>query len=675
MSIQFNQISEGLTRSGSYFNPAADWTMLFWAKCPTVTGTDTNNLYVFGDPTYADSHIDIYFLTGGIKVTVFDGITASSIGAIAIDFEIWKSFALTYTSSTTTLTLYVNGVSVGTLVVNLATFVFPITDEYLFTDTAGEPELQGGLEIFNVRTWQNDLSAVQINTENFSNSAVVTASLLTDTPLTNDSDLTDDSGNGRNWTTVGSGGSRTSPTLISGSANTTSGVAVDLVTTPKTIIQNARASGTTVDLFFKITATVNQLVLGSFGFGQTGYTPNTRVFKASDLVAALFSPSNLPAQFLVSLSATREFYFKSVTNSSAANPAYLVLDVQEAPDNAVAIGDIFVNDDTEDFPLSILSATEDYVVKKFVEAIVAGESGCVLPNGTILLADDYNNLVVGYDRSFVEIASNSFGTLSHGAIRSNRALNKFYAAKAASPNSFVRIYDSLGAYAGIEYTLTAIVDIGPIATNNAGTLLYYADTSINSAEVRVWNLSTGVAGANLVANLASNYVIGDILVLPDDTLIVMYSKSGGSAVVVKHYSAAGATLNTYSIGTNDTTTARLAYGVGTPENFWAGTHDGDGGWVFQKIRVSDGVVLTTRLHAEFELGVYEGTASSNPPRFGASFSCPFLILTATDQPSFRSGLYQIVPGKRNDTLYDEDGTTEDVKIPEPSATSFMIGDE
>ena len=66
-------------------------------------------------------------------------------------------------------------------------------------------------------------------------------------------------------------------------------------------------------------------------------------------------------------------------------------------------------------------------------------------------------------------------------------------------------------------------------------------------------------------------------------------------------------------------------------------------WAFLKIRVSDGTVLTTRLHAEFEVGAYQAAVSASPvARFGASFSCPFWIVPTaitTTTTSGRRGIY------------------------------------
>lgn len=53
-----------------------------------------------------------------------------------------------------------------------------------------------------------------------------------------------------------------------------------------------------------------------------------------------------------------------------------------------------------------------------------------------------------------------------------------------------------------------------------------------------------------------------------------------------------------------------------------------------------------------------------------------VIVTVTNTllPVAGSGIYQLVPGKRNDTLWQSDGSTQDSKIPDPYIYAFLIGD-
>ena len=51
-----------------------------------------------------------------------------------------------------------------------------------------------------------------------------------------------------------------------------------------------------------------------------------------------------------------------------------------------------------------------------------------------------------------------------------------------------------------------------------------------------------------------------------------------------------------------------------------------------------------------------------------------VIVTVTNVAQVTGGIYKIVPGKRNDTLWNEDGSETIVKIPGPFGTGGYLGD-
>lgn len=688
MSVKFNVVDEGLTRSGSYFNPVADWTILLWGNVPTIT-VGYADLYVFGDASFNNSYICIYVTATGVFVDLFDGTTTSTLGPVTIDFEIWKSIAVTYASGTTTATLFINGVSVDTVIVNLSTFVFVETAEYLFTDTSADVTLQGEVEVFNVRTWQNDLSAAQITAESFSNTPVVTASLLTDTPLTNDTDLADDSGNGRNWTTVGSGSSLTSPTLVpTATANIAATSAYDIGTLPKTIIQNNRPSGTTLTKWYKLTPGLGEVLTYGLGNVIPGYAQSIGVYEGpaaapTTLLGGIVG-LNVPIQWPAE--AATEYFLRCLAIDSTDNPAFLVLDVRLHISTNVVAGDILVNDDSGGFPVAILSYSEDYVVKRFIQPFPAGEEGDVLPNGIMLLEDADNAQIKSYRSNFDNIANiaNPVGRIV-GGIRSNRGLNNFYIAYEDAPAA-VTVYtiDALGTtLSSLIATLTGTTSIGGMAASNNGGILYYAKAPANEP-IRTWNLTTNLAGANLLAAVP-NYQTKAILVLPDDSLLISYYR-GGIDTYVKHVDSAGVTLHTYNYGADNISNPRLSFWLNNLSFvIWLQRGSPNIGVMrFVRTQISDGVALFTRDHENFEGGVYQVDSASPPrARAGCSFSCPMFVLTASAQPEFRSGLYKIVPTASNagttklthDELYADNGEVVNAKIPDPFADIYLIGDE
>jgi len=106
--------------------------------------------------------------------------------------------------------------------------------------------------------------------------------------------------------------------------------------------------------------------------------------------------------------------------------------------------------------------------------------------------------------------------------------------------------------------------------------------------------------------------------------------------------------------------------IDNPNSFWVWTHlttAANATSVFQNIKVSDGSILTTRNHATYEIGAWQGLETATPTsRFGNSYSCPFMILR-TAPP----GLYVIVPNRRTDT-----NGTADVAIPTPTFKTALM---
>lgn len=688
MSVKFNQPDEGLTRSGSYFAPGSDWSILIWTNSRSYTAAQYGTLYYFGDGTYGTPYVAIYLDAAGITAEAFNGIATYGTITIAYDYEIWKSFALTYNSATTTLSLLINGVIVGTAVINLGIIVFPSNTEYLLTDTTGDTDLLGGIEVFNVMTFQSLLTATQITAQVFT-TTILTGTLLTFTPLTNDTDLADDSGNGRNWTTIGSGSSLVSPTLVpTATANIAATSAYELGSLPKTIIQNCRPAGTTLTKWFKCTPGLGEV--GMFGLGDTtpGYSVNTSVYEGpagapSPLlggISGLLVPTQWPSE------AATEYFIRALAVDATDNPAFLVLNLQLHISTPVLAGDILVNDDSPGFPVAILSASENYIVKRFIQPFPAGEEGDILPNGNMLLEDADGDQIKSFRANFNIIASipNPAGT-TVGSIRSNRGLNNFYVAYEDAPAA-VTVYTINGqgtTLSSLIATLTGTSAIGGMAASNNGGILYYAKAPANEP-IRTWNLSTNLAGANLLAAVP-NYQTRAILVLPDDSLLISYYR-GGIDTYVKHVDSTGVTLHTYNYGADNISNPRLCFWLNNLSFvIWLQRGSPNIGVMrFVRTQISDGVALFTRDHENFEAGVYQIDPASPPrARYGCSFSCPMFVLTASAQPEFRSGLYKIVPTASNsgsvklthDELYEDDGLTENVKIPDPFADIYLIGDE
>jgi len=425
-------------------------------------------------------------------------------------------------------------------------------------------------------------------------------------------------------------------------SNTTSTTAVVVTTLPYTVLQTDvnDTLGVTHTVWYKYTADSDDIVIGSFGFGDlTTYRPRVRVYIESggSPVAYLnIVTINKPVQFPVVDTETYYLSFESAGGNVAS--AELSLNIQNAPNLNAPAGSLLINDDTDGFPLVLLSSSTGAVLQ-YQYPFPAGEGGDVLTNGLMLVEDNDANTVVVYDTTFTAVTTHSMP--SGPRIRTCHGADKFYVARQTNP-VVVRIVDSTGALLATTHTLTGITTVIAAAAANDESILYLALNSAGSA-VKSWNLMTGTISSDLAAGLAG-YLIPDILVLADDTIIVAFVQQVFGTTQIRRYSAAGALLNTYNMGDSKMpagTLPRLAYSVDDPDSFWVWTHDlspdVEGISRFREVQTSDGTILTEVESTEYETGIYEPDTTATPiTRFGNSFSCPFFLIRA-DSPGSGGG--------------------------------------
>lgn len=375
-------------------------------------------------------------------------------------------------------------------------------------------------------------------------------------------------------------------------------------------------------------------VLGVFGFGDlTTYQPDVSLYAGVTAPLSIVSvgATNRPIQFATA--AGTDYYLRFVPNSGNPTPAVLTVNAQAAPSLSLT-GGIVVPDDT--FPLAaILSSSSDYAVLGF-RPFPPGEGGDVLPSGVMAMENIIDTTVDVYDANFALVAQIAI-TLqtSAGSVRANWTLDRFFAvSKTPNPDQVLAITP-----AGVietTYTITGVNNIRAIAVSNDESILYYStDPSGNTAAVNRWDLGAGSGLADLV-DLGSGSAVWDILVLSDDTILALFVDFalGG---IVRHYAADGTLLHTFDYADGDEafpsgTPPRLARANDDPDSFWIWRHkvSTPGISAFLNVRIADGVVVTTRLSAEYETGAYQPAETATPlARFGNSFSCPFFVLPAS----------------------------------------------
>jgi hypothetical protein len=173
----------------TWLDVTADWTAAFWQACAGNTiiwllgaeGYAVDNLGVYTDPS---NQLILWTWKDPTGVNLYQETTPVVIGT-GLHY-----LSVRYTAATTTLALFVDGTSVGTLTIDLSTWTIP-TNESILND--------GGLLTTNATTsyqrrWQAALTGVELAAELATVTAVRTADLLADARLVVTQDLTDTQG-------------------------------------------------------------------------------------------------------------------------------------------------------------------------------------------------------------------------------------------------------------------------------------------------------------------------------------------------------------------------------------------------------------------------------------------------------------------------------------------------
>jgi hypothetical protein len=202
---------------------------------------------------------------------------------------------------------------------------------------------------------------------------------------------------------------------------------------------------------------------------------------------------------------------------------------------------------------------------------------------------------------------------------------------ASSTPGLVETVTAAGAIGATTWTLSS--SPVAIAPTRDDAILYFADGT-SGAAVERWDLVDDVGLSDLAAGV-TGYLVREIFVLADGSILVIYDESAGTDVYVVRYSAAGATLNTYSTQFDASTGSdtHLAFANDDPDTFWAWIKITGGQSRFMQIDTSDGTILASFDAYHFTSGLYDGAVSATPAvRFGHSESCTFVITLGSVVP-------------------------------------------
>jgi len=456
---------------------------------------------------------------------------------------------------------------------------------------------------------------------------------------------------------------------------------------PYNIIQQVTDGGVCYTVWYKIVGipgTLGISVTAANSNGAGSYVPDLSFYE-SDGVTPIIG-TNLLNPIQVGTLAAVTYYIVIEPNVPDLSSALMELTVINNPTAPILASYILIPDDSNSFaplPGVIYNPNTNEVIN-LVFPFAQGEGGDIFQSGVIVLEDFPNDGIVFYAPDFDVITSISlapnFGFI---AIRVNHFLNLVIVLADKGATSLIRTYNDAGVQ---QSTITAAFGGSEsIALANDGTTMYYTSGGI----VRRWNISLNSAMADFMAAVGT-YTLSDILVLDNDDVLVLYpSNSSGGNVLVIRYNSAGVLQQTYDLGAPSFVfnpsgaIPRMGYDAnGGQTAFWVYWFPVAGISRASKIQISDGaVLLESNINAQ---QVGEFTLPNPSVNFGPSLSCPIIILgdnnvfttpgNNTDGTLFvtgsppgpnASGLYEMIIGKTNDTIWVDVslGTQTDVPIP------------
>jgi hypothetical protein len=384
----------------------------------------------------------------------------------------------------------------------------------------------------------------------------------------------------------------------------------------------------------------------------------------ADGVTAYLGFSTIDAALQVPIAPAQVLYLRLENAVGTYTAGDLVHLSVVLPSNAVvAAGHLLINDDTNGFPLCVLTDTGALV--RF-QPVVAGERGAILPTGVSLWQDRssagfnpggtgvFGHQVTLYDASLsllAEIPGVIADTDTAECVMTTNRVDHFYVVQnRASLNPIVRTITATGAIGATTWTLPSnAVNCIAACPNGAETILYYASGNLNTP-VRRYDLVNHVELATFYPGQGVNYsVLKDILVFADDTVVIAFYNNAGATQTFKilHLSAAGTILRQWDYNGNNGMASqavnRLAYNAAqSAASFWVWIYTPvdptDTTWEytvsshFAELSVSTGAALRAFDIQNYEVGVSTASAQWNGVRFGPSTSCPFLVLPASSLP-------------------------------------------
>lgn len=462
------------------------------------------------------------------------------------------------------------------------------------------------------------------------------------------------------------------------------------------------------------------------GSNLTDYRPITSVYVDNGDIDNLDfigqTVRNVGGQIPIRLNKT--YYFQISRNVADVDPAVLNIYFNRVADAGPILGNVFIRTASIDnnqisagltgLPGGFIDATTE-TIRGFVPFLETGESGDILPvTGRMLFFDEFGSVngfvdtsasfplggYYGYFHNPDFSVRNVVAVPGHGLgaphTRTCTGLNRIYI---LSPGVGLNL--ATLQYVDQEGVLSDPVilsDVGgnSFAVSNDGTILYVAGVggSIINSNIKRWDLVNNIYLTDL-APVETDHRVTDILVLADETIVALYFKPTTTrSVIIKRYAPDGTVLNTNTLsfaGTHTSINPRLGYAGDNPISYWFLGHwesATEGNNDVRRYRAVDDTLLVQSITPNSD-SVFFDVADEPFPI--TSDSCPIIELVLTTPPGggggggggggsvpvVLSGIYTLVPGKVNDTLWTDFTTNQTlvVRIPRPFGKMYYIGDD
>lgn len=398
-------------------------------------------------------------------------------------------------------------------------------------------------------------------------------------------------------------------------------------TAPVTVTEAADFGGLTYELWFKRTVLEGEVEWSIFAFGDLSvYLPSTAAMRGPEGSPAVIQSGGSNLTILVSVTERvgEVIYLRISTNAGNPTPANLTLSLEVKTDASVPVGSIAVNEDNDGYPAVFFNSSTGATIT-YRQPFPASDFADVLPNGRLLALNLATDTWTLFDANLNAIATPAVGT-GFTRVSSNQR-DTFYVGNATT---------GVVKTVGIDGTVGATSwDVGAtlwaIAPSWDDTILYYVAVATAAAPIKRWDLVTDMALSDLAAGVADHTSTKTLMVTGDNEILAGYRKTTATAdYFCGLYTALGATVDTFSFGT--TQLNQMNHAIDDPNSFWVWLFNSDATFTFRNIKISDGSTLGEITTQDYTGGVYQGSVTATPDRWGNSSSCQFWITRGPVNP-------------------------------------------